>query len=104
MAKNKTTTELNTLVSSLAPPELEVYFWLRESFSIRWIAETAMLDKRQIKALAKKVYKTLQVRDQRELVAHYGTLSKEAVERKEDIQAEQLSCAIANYNALSAIK
>jgi len=63
-----------------------------------------MLDKRQIKALAKKVYKTLQVRDQRELVAHYGTLSKEAVERKEDIQAEQLSCAIANYNALSAIK
>jgi DNA-binding CsgD family transcriptional regulator len=95
--------KLKTLVSRLSPEEHEIYLWLRESFSIAWIAETLMRDRRAVKALAKKVYKALQVRNQEELTAYYGTLGREAPAAIPEQKAEDLSLALARYNRQAAV-
>ena len=89
---------LRTLVDRLSPDEREIYLWLRESFSIPWIAETTMRDKREIKDIATRVYKALEVRDQAELVVYYGALDMETLGQATDIQAEKLAKDIALYN------
>ena len=89
---------LKTMVSRLTQDEREVYLWLRESFSIPWIAETTMRNKREIKDIAARVYKTLEVSDQAELVVYYGALDKESSGQATDIQAEKLAKDIALYN------
>ena len=89
---------LRTLVGCLSSDEREVYLWLRESFSISWIAETTMRDKREIKDIAARVYKTLEVNDQAELVVYYGSLDKETSGQATDIQTEKLANDIALYN------
>jgi len=97
--KNQATTETpEILVGRLAPVEREIYLWLRESFSIPWIAETTMRKKREIKGIAKKVYRTLEVSGQTELVALYGTLGKETPGEATDIQTEKLAKDLALYN------
>ena len=101
--RDKVTAEtLKTLVDSLSPDEREVYLWLRESFSIPWIAETTMRDKREIKDIAARVYKTLEVSDQAELVVYYGTLDKETSGEATDIRTEELAKDLALYNKKNA--
>ena len=92
---------LETLVGRLSPVEREIYLWLRESFSIPWIAETTMREKREIKGIAARVYKTLEVSDQAELVVYYGTLGKETPGEVTDIQTEKLAKDLALYNKKS---
>ncbi|MDR1837801.1 MAG: hypothetical protein LBQ89_09105 [Treponema sp.] len=89
---------LRTLVDRLSPDEREIYLWLRESFSIPWIAETTMRDKREIKDIAARVYKALEVSNQAELVVYYGALDKETSGEATDIQTERLANDIALYN------
>jgi len=97
--KNQVTEEtLETLVGHLSPVEREIYLWLRESFSIPWIAETTMREKREIKGVAARVYKTLEVRNQDELVVYYGTLGKESSGEATDIRTEKLAKDLALYN------
>jgi DNA-binding CsgD family transcriptional regulator len=98
MEKQVTAETLETLVSRLSPVEREIYLWLRESFSIPWIAETTMRKKREIKDIAAKVYKTLEVSGQTELVAFYGTLDNEPPGELTDIRAEKLAKDLALYN------
>jgi DNA-binding NarL/FixJ family response regulator len=97
--KDQVTAEtLETLVGRLSPVEREIYLWLRESFSIPWIAETTMREKREIKDIAARVYKTLEVSDQAELVVYYGVLDKETSGEAKNIQAEKLAKDLALYN------
>jgi DNA-binding CsgD family transcriptional regulator len=98
MNQETPTETLKTLVSRLSPEEHEVYLWLRESFSIAWIAETLMRDRRKVKALTKRVYKTLQVRNQEELTAYYGVLDRQPTAAIPEQKAEDLSVALARYN------
>jgi DNA-binding CsgD family transcriptional regulator len=98
MKKQATTETLETLVGRLSPVEREIYLWLRESFSIPWIAETTMRGKREIKGIAARVYKTLEVSGQTELVACYGTLGKETPGEATDIRTEKLANDLALYN------
>jgi DNA-binding CsgD family transcriptional regulator len=83
-----------TLLRGLTPEEHEMFIWLREAFTIEWIAETLMRDKREVKTLAAQVYKALEVRNREELIAYYGALDKEAPRTI----AEKLSGALARYN------
>ena len=97
--ENQVTEEtLETLVDRLSPVDREIYLWLRESFSIPWIAETTMRGKWEIKGIAKRVYKTLEVSGQTELVARYGTLGKETSGEETDIRTEKLARDLALYN------
>ncbi|GHV93308.1 hypothetical protein AGMMS50268_38110 [Spirochaetia bacterium] len=49
-----TSADRAALVSRLTPAEHEIYLWLRQCFSISWIAETLEMKKRQVKILEKK--------------------------------------------------
>jgi DNA-binding CsgD family transcriptional regulator len=97
-----------TLLQILTPEEHELFIWLREAFSTEWIAETLMRDKREIKVLTARVYKALEVRDRKELVAYYGALGKEALPEipKEPIGSaspEVLAHVLACYGEKQAI-
>jgi len=98
MRDQVTAETLETLVGRLSPVEKEIYLWLRESFSIPWIAETTMRDKREIKDIAARVYKTLEVSDQAELVVYYGALDKKTPGEAKDIRTEKLAEDLALYN------
>ena len=98
MKEQVTAESLKTLVGRLSPVEREIYLWLRESFSIPWIAETTMRKRREIKGIAKRVYKALEVKGQTELVALYGTLGKGTPGGPADIQTEKLAGDLALYN------
>jgi len=98
MQEQVTAETLRTLVGRLSPDEREIYLWLRESFSIPWIAETTMRDKREIKDIAARVYKALEVGDQAELAVYYATLDKEIPGQATDIKTEKLAKDIALYN------
>jgi DNA-binding CsgD family transcriptional regulator len=93
---------LEALLHGLTHEEYEIYLWLRESFSIAWIAETLMRDRREIKALAARVYKALRVRDQKELIAYYGVLGRQPLASIPEQRAEDLSFALARYSQQAA--
>ncbi|GHV80822.1 hypothetical protein AGMMS49944_26130 [Spirochaetia bacterium] len=83
-------------MSRLTPAEHEIYLWLRQGFSIAWIAETLEMEKRQVKVLAKNVFKTLDVLDLGELVRYYAPLNRSKPPAAA-IQAEELASALAFY-------
>lgn len=85
------------LVSRLSPEEYEVYLWLLQAYSIGWIAESLGLKKRKVKTLAKKVYKTLDVSDQRELVRYYLPPDKYAARGKPAMSTEELAYSMSCY-------
>ena len=76
MEQEYTVQEKRNLVSTLQTQEYEVYLWLRDAYSVGWIAETMNARKRDIQKIAGIVYKTLSVRDQRDLVDQYGVLDR----------------------------
>ena len=71
-----TVEEKRNLVCSLPEKEYEIYLWLRNAYSVRWIAETLCTEKKDIKKTAAGVYKTLLVCNQRDLISQYGTLDR----------------------------
>ncbi|GHV68808.1 hypothetical protein AGMMS49928_09280 [Spirochaetia bacterium] len=96
MKQGTTSAERAALVSRLTPEEHEIYLWLRQCFSIAWIAETLEMEKRLVKVLAKQVFKTLNVINQWELVRYYASLNRSKPPAPA-IQIEELACTLAFY-------
>ena len=98
-----TETETNTqplrdsaaFVSLLKPEEYEVYIWLLQAYSIAWISETLGLKSKKVKTLAAKVYKTLKVKNQRDLIKYYVSLKK--YESKPPHSLEDFAYMMASY-------
>jgi DNA-binding CsgD family transcriptional regulator len=88
-------------VKNLGPAEYEVYLWLREAYSLPWIAETLFIEKRELKRRTARLLKSLGVKNQYELIQQYGALDKplekltKAV--KCPIRTEELCMALVLY-------
>jgi DNA-binding CsgD family transcriptional regulator len=65
---------LRRRVESLTGDELHAYQWMCACYTERWIAETLLLDKRQTRALVRRVCGKLGVRNARALLRVYGRL------------------------------
>lgn len=63
-------------VDQLTGDEVEIYKWLREFYSERWIAETLMLKWREAKGKIRCVYLKLGVKNKRALMRMYGQLER----------------------------
>jgi len=89
----------SALVNLLLPEEYNVYVWLLQAYNINWIAETLGLDKQTVKTLARNVYKTLKVNDQRDLVRYYFSPEKYAAHAngKPALTGEELAYFMAVY-------
>ena len=88
----------DVLVYRLLPEEYDVYVWLLQAYSLNWISETLGLDKRTVKILVGNVYKTLEVRDQRELVRYYFSSEKfVANANSKPLHGEELAYSMACY-------
>jgi DNA-binding CsgD family transcriptional regulator len=81
------------LVRTLPHQEYQVYLWLLQAYSLDWIAESLGLKKRDVKTLAKNVYKILGVGDQRDLVRYYFVPANESPV----LQGEELANSMASY-------
>jgi len=82
-------------ISRLKPEEYEVYIWLLQAYSIAWISETLGLKSRKVKSLASNVYKTFEVKNQRELIKYFVSLKK--YESKPPHNLEDFAYAMASY-------
>jgi DNA-binding CsgD family transcriptional regulator len=80
---------LRQRVEGLFGDELQGYKWLREFYSEQWIAETLLLDKRQIKELIQRICRKLGVRNVKALLRVYGRLErpKDVLVRTEEIDS-----------------
>jgi len=94
--------EKTALVGSLSPEEYEVYIWLLQAYSIGWIAETLGLKKRKVNAISSKVYKTLKVNSQSELIRYYVSLKK--YQEKPQFNGEDFAYAMASYTDIHITK
>ena len=72
--------ELRKRVSTLTPDEVQVYKWLRESYSLRWIAETLMRTRSEVRTLTNQVCRKLGVSSTRGVIRYYAILDKEGPE------------------------
>ena len=82
-------------VSRLKPEEYEVYIWLLQAYSIAWISETLGLERKKVKSLVSNVYKTFEVKNQRELIKYFVSLKK--YESKPMQNIEEFAYAMASY-------
>jgi DNA-binding CsgD family transcriptional regulator len=91
--------EKRKMVNALLRSENELYVWLRDAYSYAWIAETLLMEERDVKRNAERVYLKLGVADQRELIRVYGALDKKTPDDKEAaaFSAEELSNALTYY-------
>ncbi len=80
--------ELRTRVKTLTAEEFRVYEWLREAYSMSWIAETLMKKRSQIRAISREVYTKLGVNNCRDLIRFYAVLDKK---RKVHFGPEEIS-------------
>jgi len=83
------------LLSRLKPEEYDVYIWLLQSYSVRWISETLGLTNMKVRKLAAGVYKTLKVNNQRELIHNFVSVNK--YEKKPQLSGEDFAYAMASY-------
>ena len=67
---------LQERVGRLEGDEYEIYKWLREFYSERWIAETLLLDMRATKEKIRCVCTKLGVRNKKALLRTYGRLER----------------------------
>jgi DNA-binding CsgD family transcriptional regulator len=56
--------------------EFEIYKWLREFYSERWIAETLLLGRCEARAKIRQVYRKLGVRNKKSLIQAYNRLKR----------------------------
>ena len=63
-------------VSGLVGDEFEIYKWLREFYSERWIAETLLLDRRTAKQTMRRVYLKLGVKNKKALIQVYSRFER----------------------------
>jgi len=82
-------------ISRLKPEEYEVYIWLLQAYSITWISETLGLKSKKVKSLASNVYKTFEVKNQRELIKYFVSLKK--YESKPPHNLEDFAYTMASY-------
>ena len=66
--------ELQARVESLSDDETQVYQWLRQYYTERWIAETLLVSRLQLKSLIKNLCRKLGVSGVRSLLRVYGWL------------------------------
>jgi DNA-binding CsgD family transcriptional regulator len=80
---------LQQRVKQLCGDEMQSYKWLREFYSVHWIAETLLLDKRQVRKLIRQICRKLGVRNVKELLRVYGQLErqKDVIVRTEEIDS-----------------
>jgi DNA-binding CsgD family transcriptional regulator len=78
---------LRQRVNELTGDEAQVYKWIREFYSERWIAETLLLGRRQARELIRRVCIKLGVRNVKELHRIYNRLErpKDAEVRTDEI-------------------
>ncbi|NLW78939.1 MAG: hypothetical protein GXY32_05960 [Ruminococcaceae bacterium] len=67
---------LQARIEHLSGDEAEIYKWLREFYSERWIAETLLLEKCEAKEKIRHVYFKLGVKNKRALIRAYGGLPR----------------------------
>lgn len=67
---------LTARVEGLLGDEYEIYKWMREFYSDRWIAETLLLDLRTTRAKTRSVCRRLGVRGKKALIRIYGCLGR----------------------------
>ena len=89
-------------VSRLKPEEYEVYIWLLQAYSIKWISETLGLKSKKVKSLASNVYKTFEVKNQRDLIKYFVSLKK--YESKPPHNLEDFAYAMASYTNYCATR
>jgi len=99
---NKPLRDSAVFVSRLKPEEYEVYVWLLQAYSISWISETLGLEKKKVNSLASIVYKTFEVKDQRELIKYFVSLKK--YETKPPQNLEDFAYAMASYTNQCALR
>ena len=92
----------SSFVSRLKPEEYEVYIWLLQAYSITWISETLGLKTKRVKSLASNVYKTFEVKDQRELIKYFVSLKK--YESKPPHNLEDFAYTMASYTNYCATR
>ncbi len=63
-------------INQLSGDEYEIYKWLREFYSKRWIAETLMLEINDAKVKIKSVYLKLGVKNKNAFSRVYGRLER----------------------------
>ena len=68
--------ELQTRIRQLSGDEYEIYKWLREFYSERWIAETLLLELHEVKKKIRQVYFKLGVKNKRGFMRSYGRLPR----------------------------
>jgi len=90
------------LISSLKPEEYNVYIWLLQTYSIRWISETLDIKTSKVRSLAAKIYKKLEVKNQRDLIRHYITPEKYKVEPFQNL--ENIAYSMALYTDQNAAR
>jgi DNA-binding NarL/FixJ family response regulator len=76
MVKNIQPEVLAALSQNLSPEDTRIFRWLREGFSPAWIAETTLQREREVTKRAKEVFRSLEVRNQKELIRYYGALER----------------------------
>lgn len=67
---------LQERTEQLVGDEYEIYKWMREFYSDRWIAETLMLDLPETKLKIRKVCRKLGIKRRKELLRVYGRLER----------------------------
>jgi DNA-binding CsgD family transcriptional regulator len=80
---------LRQRVEQLSGDEAQGYKWLREFYSESWIAETLLLERREIKELIRRICYKLGVRNVMALLRVYGRLEspKDVVVHTEEIDS-----------------
>ena len=67
---------LRVRINGLVGDEFEIYKWLREYYSERWIAETLLLGRRAAKQTLRRVYRKLGVKNKKALLEAYGRFQR----------------------------
>ncbi len=74
VSPNDSEEALQARAGRLSGDEAEIYKWLREFYSERWIAETLLLKRLEAREKIRQVYFKLGVKNKRALLRAYGRL------------------------------
>lgn len=94
---NESCAQLQARVDQLAQDEYEIYKWLREYYSVRWIAETLLISRCAAKKKIKRVFTVLGVKNKETLIRTYHRLGRpekrpvdsQAIDNYVDARTEQ---------------
>ena len=78
-AENDTEEEKNRLIATLTDDEGQALQWLREGYSPKWIAETMMISRVEMRRIKKSILEKLHVSNTRDLLMHYAVMDQSTV-------------------------